>query len=291
MKICPHCQTTYTDDSLQFCLQDGSSLTPVNTQSWSEAETLVSPKYTTNKNEITWQQSAPNADSYDALHSSAPPRKSRTGLTVALTVLVTLLVVGSAVAGFLIYRHNTKTDTAQNINTNVKPPASPSPNNSNVNQKANANTNVNANASPVVTPSAKPTLNPKEADTIRSNVKDVIDNWNDASENRDLDVHLANYANTVDYYKAGKVGIAKVREDKQKAYSIYDNIEINIDNVKITPDANGENAVAVFDKEWNFQNDEKTNSGKVQQQLTFSKINGAWRITGEKDLKIYYVNK
>jgi hypothetical protein len=30
MKICPHCQTKYTDNTLQFCLQDGSSLDSVN---------------------------------------------------------------------------------------------------------------------------------------------------------------------------------------------------------------------------------------------------------------------
>ena len=27
MKICPRCQTTYADDNLNFCLEDGSTLT------------------------------------------------------------------------------------------------------------------------------------------------------------------------------------------------------------------------------------------------------------------------
>lgn len=294
MKICPHCQTTYTDDSLQFCLQDGSPLAPVNTQSWSESETLVSPKYSTNKiSGSTWQPPNSNADSNDALHPTAPPQKSKTGLTIALTALITLLVAGGAVAGFLIYQHNKKTETAQNINVNIKPTTSPVPNNSNANQKAdtNANTNANVNAAPTASPSAKPTLNPKEADTVKSNIKDVIENWKDATENLDLDAHLANYADTVDYYKGGKVNLAKVRADKEKAYSMYDSISINIDNVKITPDETGKKAVAVFDKEWDFENDTKSNTGKVQQELTFSKIGGAWRITGEKDLKVYYVDK
>lgn len=291
MKICPHCQTTYTDDSLQFCLQDGSPLSSVSTQNWSESETLVSPKFTTNKDNSTWQP-VTNADSYDVLHPSAP-RKSKTGLTVALTILATLLVVGGAAAGFLIYQNNRKTEVVQNIN--IKPTGSPSPNNSNANQKTNANgnanVNANINAAPTVSPSAKPTLNPKEADAIKSSVKDVIEDWKDATENHDLDAHLANYADTVDYYKGGKVGLAKVRADKERAYSMYDDIDISIENLKITPDAAGETVTAVFDKKWDFQSSEKSNTGKVQQQLTFSKVGGAWRITGEKDLKVYYADK
>ena len=68
----------------------------------------------------------------------------------------------------------------------------------------------------------------------------------------------------------------------------YDTININIDNVKVTPDASGERATVVLDKEWNFEGAEKFSSGKVQQQLTLNKIGGRWLITGEKDLKIYY---
>ncbi len=61
--------------------------------------------------------------------------------------------------------------------------------------------------------------------------------------------------------------------------------------MKVTPDASGEKATAVFDKEWNFEGAEKYSAGKVQQQLTLGKIGGRWLITGEKDLKTYYVEK
>src|SRR5690242_9733925 len=30
MKVCPRCQKTYTDDNLNFCLEDGSVLNSVN---------------------------------------------------------------------------------------------------------------------------------------------------------------------------------------------------------------------------------------------------------------------
>lgn len=46
MKICPSCQSTYTDESLRFCLQDGTDLVSGNTgnhltQELGERETVV----------------------------------------------------------------------------------------------------------------------------------------------------------------------------------------------------------------------------------------------------------
>lgn len=294
MKICPQCRTTYTDDNLQFCLQDGTPLLSQNAaiRNLSEEETLVSPKLP-RTTQVDWQNpSAPNWTNSEQPVTVEPPKKSRTGLTIALTALVTLIVTGGAFAGFLIYRHNQKTEIVQNQNTNVnsKPVNAANNSSSNSNQKT-ANANANATPTPTATPTAKPTLNPKAAEEVKSDVQNVIDDWKDATESRDIDSHLNDYADTVDYYNAGKVSSAKVRADREKAFSMYDNIEVNIDNVKITPDETGEKATVVFDKEWNFQNEEKSNNGKVQQQLTFGKINGTWRITGEKDLKVYYSNK
>ncbi len=120
-------------------------------------------------------------------------------------------------------------------------------------------------------------------------MKNVIDEWESASENLDLDGNLSQYADTVDYYKGGRVSIGKVRADKQRAFEQYDSINFKITNIKVTPDASGEKATAVFDKEWTFEGADKYSAGKVQQQMTLNKISGKWLITGEKDLKTYYV--
>jgi hypothetical protein len=42
MKSCPQCRSTYSDDSLQYCLQDGAALVPVGTPE-QEAETVNMP--------------------------------------------------------------------------------------------------------------------------------------------------------------------------------------------------------------------------------------------------------
>ena len=289
MKICPQCQTTYTDDNLKFCLQDGAPLAAQSvSQNWSESETLVSPK-SYDRTQVDWQNpTTPNWTDSEPTKVVVEPRKSNTGLIIALTALITLLLIGGGVAGYLFYRSKGKVETVQNGNTN--------PVNNAVSNAANGNRKLNANAdlvapSPTATPTAKPTLSPKETEAVKSDVRAALNNWANNTENRDIDAHLDAYADTVDYYKAGKVSSARVRADREKAFAMYDNLQVNLSNIKITPDGTGEKAVVVLDKEWNFQNDAKSNNGEVQQQLTFTKIGGKWLITGEKDLKVYYVDK
>lgn len=51
MKICPNCRQTYNDDTLNFCLNDGSMLSPVSA---AEARTIVMdrPRVT---NQMSWE--------------------------------------------------------------------------------------------------------------------------------------------------------------------------------------------------------------------------------------------
>ena len=288
MKICPQCQTTYTDDNLKFCLQDGAPLRDQTvSQNRDEAETLVSPK-NYDRTQIDRQNpTLPNWTDSEPTKIIVEPRKSNTGLIIALTSLITLLVAGGGIAGYLFYRNNEKIETAQN--TNLKISGAPASNTANNSQKSNAN--IGAPPSPTATPTAKPTLDPKLIEAVKGNVKNALDDWANSTENHDIDAHLDSYADTVDYYNAGQVSSARVRADREKAFAAYDNLEVNLSNIKITPDATGEKATAVLDKEWNFSGDAKSNSGAVQQQLTLAKIGGKWLITGEKDLKVYYVNK
>ncbi len=292
MKRCPTCQTTYADDSLQFCLQDGTPLAQIPNQNSpnyfnTESETVVSPKrvepirfeppssYQTN--DASWQPNEP------VVVEKREKKKSNTAAIVTLSVLGTVLLLGLGGLGAWLYFANKKTQVAVAVNATA-----PQNRPSNANA-ANQNTNANVAApSPTATPTAQPTLKPEAAKAVTNDVKNVVDDWRDTTENLDLDAHINQYADTVDYYKAGRVGVARVRADRERAFAAYDTININIDNVKVTPDASGEKATVVLDKEWNFEGAEKFSSGKVQQQLTLNKIGGRWLITGEKDLKIYY---
>jgi hypothetical protein len=297
MKHCPSCKTNYADDTLQFCLQDGTQLVtlsdaPSPTVAYSEEETVIRNRLPQQVVPINPDLPPPNTQPQQnwqtnpiggAQYSNFPtePKKSNTLVAVLLTALGMLLIFGVGISAWLYTRR--EKEIAVNVNTSPTVNRSPNTNSAN-NQNSNTPT-------PTLTPTPKPTLDPKEAKAVTEDVKTVVDAWKDGLENLSLDMHLAQYSDTVDYYKSGRVGIGKVRADKQRAFEAFDSIDVDISNMKVTPDETGDKATAVFDKEWTFEGAEKYSAGKVQQQLNFSRINGRWLITGEKDLKVYYVEK
>src|SRR5689334_3560855 len=107
MKICPQCQTTYTDETLQFCLQDGTPLVnQAGSKNWTNAETLVSPGKGWEESQVT-QIAAPRPEA----------KKSNTGLAVLLTALGMLFLFGIVGAGAWIYFKNKDDEIAKNKNT------------------------------------------------------------------------------------------------------------------------------------------------------------------------------
>jgi len=300
MKYCPNCQTTYTDDTLRFCLQDGTQLADVSgmnsempTVAFDDSETLVSRKPPQQVVRINVPETeSQNWQQPEQPRIVAPPpvetKRSKTALTVMATVLGMLLFLGIAGLGAWMLLKSRKTEVAVNVNN---APANRPLNSNSANIKtSNANLTAPA-ASPTATPIPKPTLKPEEIKAVTNDVKEAIDEWKGSSENLDLDGNLDQYADSVDYYAGGRVNRARVRADKQRAFEQFDSINFNISNVKITPDASGEKAIAVFDKEWRFEGEQRYSAGKVRQQLTLGKIDGRWLITGEKDLKTYYIEK
>jgi hypothetical protein len=123
MKTCPNCGTRYTDDTLSFCLSDG---TPLGDDEAASAITVVIGEPNT--------LARPVATNGTEMTSTAPPTSwaSRTGLAVALTALGMLILFGGvAVVGFLIWRNygTAPINPEQNRNENrvVVNSSSPSP--------------------------------------------------------------------------------------------------------------------------------------------------------------------
>lgn len=286
MKHCPRCNSSYTDDNLQFCLQDGNPLVSYQNQ---EPETVVRQNSPANQMRIDIAQPQTQTQpqfSQPNYSQTQPPKKSNMLLIVLATIFGVVVLLGlGGIAGFLYFNQSKTPEISQNTKTNST--NSNTNSNANSNANVNANTNVNANVN-VATPTPKPTLKPAEIATTKKDVENQIYGWKSASENHSLDANMNNYADTVDYYKGGKVSASKIRADKQKAYNSFDSINIEISNLKVTPDPNGEKVTATFDKDWDFSGAEKFSRGSVQQQLVFTKINGKWKITSEKELKVYY---
>lgn len=308
MKYCPQCQTTYTDDLLKYCLKDGAPLGEVFDSQMPGAasgdEKTVASIRRVEPITIPVQQTPPVQNPPPRNRQPIEPpvvalqpeaRRSKTGSMVALTILGTLLFLGIAGIGAMLYFRNQEPDVAANVNKAPvnRPVNTNSANAQTSNQTANQNTNANfADDSPSPTPTAtpQPAIDPQPAEDVAAEVEDAVGEWKNATENLDIGGQLSQYAETVDYYTSGRVNRTRVRADKDRAFGIYDKVNINVSNLKVMPDESGERATALFDKEWNFEGDANNSSGKVQQQLTFSKIDGRWLITGERDLKVYYIN-
>lgn len=255
MIICPKCGTQYGDETLRFCLQDGTPLSPsfpteTPTIVLGETETII------------------------AARGAVPgPKRSNTLAAVVLTALGMLVIFGIAGVGAWLYLRDTPQETAKN-NGNSDP-------SSNVDGRdVNLKTTRAVNGKPTPTP----TVNTEE---LRRDVIKSITTWKSMAESRDLDSYMGNYADTVDYYLKKGASRAFVRGDKQRAFTMFDSIHIDITDMNVTIDPSGENAAAIFDKEWNFEGARRS-SGKVRQQLRLKSVNGAWLITAEKDLKVYY---
>jgi hypothetical protein len=266
MKYCPVCSTSYDDESLNFCLKDG---TPLEISGRAEGDT---PTVVLGEQETIVRTSPVTPPPYV---STQPRKKSNTVLIVLLTVFILLFFLALAAAG-LFYWQMRSGQTANNSNQKISPSPTPS-----------------VKPSPTASPTASPARSPvsdDELDQVKDDVKKKLELWKSLGEARDLESNLKNYADHVDYYNAKNVTRDFIAKDKRRASEIYDTFNIDLKNINITPDPGGDKATVVFDKEWEFSGPEKSSSGKVQQQLKLEKISGEWLITSEKDLKLYYKN-
>ena len=323
MKYCPHCRTTYADDALRFCLQDGSvlvgepartSVTGGDAAQSSEPETVVS-KRRRRQQPQNWQ-SGPQSELNRAGAGAHTPRKSNTALVVISTALVTLLLVGGIGAWFLwrdpagdpeaARKNSDSTKSNSGAVSSSSPPQAGDKNPAEADNPSNTNMDTNrlivVNAAPPSptenenvnssAPAKSPSPAAVHSERVESEISESVMNWKSALESGSLNNFLGHYADRLDYYfNSRDVGIGAVRADKQRAFALFSDFRLKIDNLRVAPDEGGARATAVFDKEWEFEGAGSRDAGKVQSQLQLTKIGGRWRITGERDLKIYYLEK
>ena len=86
MKQCPTCRTTYTDESLRFCLADGSSLDPVP----GNETALLNPMRGAHQNET-------------GASGTAAAKPSTAKIVVVIGLVVLFLLIGMGIALALLY--------------------------------------------------------------------------------------------------------------------------------------------------------------------------------------------
>lgn len=274
MKICPKCHSSYTDETLNFCLTDGvplvveevfqDRLSSQNT--WQEAETLHDSRFIAAVGQHTTapNNSAPTFTSTSSQTNSfsteAPKKSSRAVLFSVVGIVLALGVV------FGIFWRSAGTDNAANNSQKAVPTAT------------------------VIVKRSSVSLTVEQQNQVKNEIAAVLEDWRSSIEKREIERHIANYMQTLeDYYKESGIDKNHVRADRQRAFDRYDSINLQLDNLEILPESM-ESATAVFDKSWTFKNAQKTSTGSVQQEMHLIKMNGRWLIIGEKDLKVYYIN-
>ncbi len=271
MKVCPKCNSTYSDETLNFCLTDGVPLVveeileeylSKRSNSWHTAETLLDPRFAgASESEHT---TSPNSSSktlalQNQTSDSFNLKKSNKTLYTILGVLVGVIIVGG---GFWWF--------SKSENSNNK--------------------TVSSDNSPSIPKHTIVPISPEQDVQVKKELTAFMQSWAKTNEQKDADAHIAHYANTLEvYYAESGKDKNHVLADRLRAYQKYDTIQMQVDNLKITPEST-ESALVDFDKSWTMKNDKKTSMGSVQQEVHVTKTNGKWLIDSEKDIKVYFIN-
>lgn len=289
MKSCPKCLLQYSDETLNFCLEDGTPLrahsgeeAPTVSNSGRETDTFVRPRQTA---------AGPETNKHRA---SVLPM-----MAAALVSGIGVALIAGGIGAWIYLSGPDATEPAARIGDNSnadsnKPgpnPATPVP----------ASTPLPGAPTPASTPLVGPTDQPPRTpqppvmppqfdrgQAVQA-ISASVYNWKSQAESRDLDSYMQNYAPTVHYYRKPGSSKAFVRSDKLRAFRTYSSMSIRITNMSVDVAGSGETATAFFDKEWVFSGSHRS-SGKVRQQLKFQNSGGRWLITSERDLKVYYSN-
>ena len=310
MKRCPTCERRYADETLNFCLEDGSPLVEINP---STQETLaleagepppteildpaLAPTFGTRPAKpaaptMRQQARATRREEVQNFAPAAPPPARSTTSVVALTVAATILLLGLGGLGAWLLLRDTSggTEVARGGDANVKPTPTNTPDLRGGNTSTPAVSPTPTASTPTPTPRQSPT--PPDTAGARGQVASALEGWRRTMTNPDVNAHMAYYADTLHtYYNAKNVSVGTVRNNVARAFSAYDTFDVRIDNLQIEVDPSGESAVATFDKTFEFKGSGKTYEGSGLNRFWFERVGGRWLITGEKDLKIYYVNK
>lgn len=147
MKRCINCQTTYTDDTLKYCLQDGGALVPLTLPL--DPDATVIEQRPDDTPTLIWPASAPTAS--QAARATAPNNgatannrpRPKTGFIVAG---LAILVLGGGLAAYLfVSRERGPATPPPVVANNATPRPTPKP-------PVNKNTNANRPALPAATP-------------------------------------------------------------------------------------------------------------------------------------------
>jgi len=298
MKYCPACRSQYTDATLRFCLQDGTILrdsevkqSTIDTVSFSDpvtADNILKTAEMKIHSPLNNQGKTPgNLDKTRKWRPDPPktalrqePKKSKSSRMVLVAVFPALLAIVATGLGGWIYLKNQNrepvrfADAATPEIAQTTPPANNSTSNTvlnEVNEPSNSNSELSG------------------SEIAKKEIADAVELWRQTIEARKVPDYLSRYAEKVDYFDKTGASTTEIRTEAQKMFNTYDDIDINLTNVRVAVDPGGTQGTAVFDKEWSYHTAKDLLEGKARYKLRFQKNGKEWKIFSEKYQKIYYM--
>lgn len=287
MKYCPLCESQYSDETLRFCLQDGTTLTSnvrqssIDTVAFSNPLTIEKFQQTEEMRVNFPNQTQNRVEPVFVAPTIQTQTKHNKSLRMFWTVgLPVLVVFGAFGLGSWFYLNKQNQALKRNSEEKVV-----------VQNPVEKNLLANTSIAPAETAAEnpkQPEATNSENNEAKKEVTDFINSWKKAFESRNLADFTAKYAEKVDYYEKSQTDLKEIRNEIQKTFTDYKEIEITLNNIRIAVDNEDDKATAVFDKEWSFETDKDLSEGKAHIKLQFQKNGAEWKIVSEQNLKTYY---
>jgi ketosteroid isomerase-like protein len=279
MKYCPSCLNQYTDLTLKFCLQDGTPLSAMPERKQSTIDTVAFSQPVTAASflptsDFRIEQPPQNRTQQNIKPDAVPKAKRTSKALVALAVIVPVLTLSGAgvASGWFLLKDRLNTMSEQkDARQDDQAPSAPVPVASAVPETIKANDPASTDAEP-----------------IKAEITNAVEQWKDLTEGHNAEKLSQMYGEKVDYLGTTGVSNAEIRATVQKLFDAYSDIDLQISNLSVAVDSEGQAATAIFDNEWDYEASPKLSSGKAHTKLHFQRSGSDWKIVSERQLKIYY---
>jgi hypothetical protein len=126
---------------------------------------------------------------------------------------------------------------------------------------------------------------------VPADVLGFLERWRSTLARKDLDQHVATYAPRVDkFFRKRRVSRDQVRREKAQMIAKYPDFnKYDLKDVRLES-RRGNRAVVTFRKDWDTSGSSRF-AGSERQRLTLRRTGESWQITGEEELKVYWVRR
>lgn len=277
MNSCPTCGTQYTDQTLSYCLQDGTPLTKAgaaDTPTVLILETETKDRISGNDSFLTQFRSG------RAEHNARERQQTGVSSTAKTVGIIAAVVMFAAIGigGYLLGSRGSSTNTA---NSGGQTAQNLSNNSNGIKTSITNSLSVTNTAVVPVTPT------PFDDTQAKSELAERVASWKSSLESGESDSIVNNYTPVIEnYYGNKRRKSSELKKAKAVKLRDYSEIRVDVTGQVIKVDPTGKTATILFDRElWFNGNNPVHNKTRVEMKCRL--VDGHWLIYSERDIKTY----